>query len=132
MKITSSHRQLSENDLRLAEQEMGVELPPDLRAFYLERNGGTPERRLFVQGEGGFLVQAFEPLVRENEPKNNNVVKSFKTWRAVGDRDVLKLFTTLLFFGSFSRTSGSNACTRNPPSPCTNKRLSGVPPFRSR
>lgn len=90
LNIVSSHRQLSESDLLQAEKEMGTDLPADLRAFYMRNNGGKPDKPLFVAGDEGFLVQCFEPLARDDEPKVNNVVKSYKTWQAVGDTDILR------------------------------------------
>lgn len=43
---------LTDADISAAEQEIGIRMPAELKQQYLRCNGGAPDRRCWVRGEG--------------------------------------------------------------------------------
>ena len=66
LKFTDTEEQLTEQDMRLIEQDLGVTIPSQLRAHYLGLNGGTPEKTVFCDKSGsydGVEIRDFIPML---------------------------------------------------------------------
>lgn len=112
---------LTEDDLSRAEAEMGVNLPDDLRAFYLQANGGRPEKRLFRRGDEGFLVHYFLPLLENENGPPGSVASSFKLWQTIGALETLPMSIpiaydeggNMLLYSLDRKSRGAIFCTRS-------------------
>jgi len=65
-----SGRQLSDMDFTWLEAQIGLALPPDVRAHYSTFNGGEPENYLYVTGKDRYVVQEFFSI-RYGKPGHN-------------------------------------------------------------
>ncbi|MDR2492647.1 MAG: SMI1/KNR4 family protein [Coriobacteriales bacterium] len=96
MNITDSGEKLSEKDIAEFEEQFGIKLPSDYKAFMLENNGGTPE------GEWAF---DFFEAVREEE--SDSVIRGFDILyinETMEDDDLKVGYTALLESGQIPDT----------------------------
>jgi len=54
LKLTDCQKRLTLADLALVEQDLRIKLPEAFRSFYLQHNGGTPDRTTWVDPAGKF------------------------------------------------------------------------------
>ncbi|MDB5469300.1 MAG: hypothetical protein JWR84_860 [Caulobacter sp.] len=71
--------------------------------------------RLFVQGDEGFVVHYFEPLVEDRLGPPRSVVSSYKIWKAVGELEALPIAYdeggNLLLYSLDPNSRGAIFCT---------------------
>jgi len=123
--MIDSNSPLTEDDVSRAEIELGLQLPGDLRSFYLKHNGGRPERRLFLRGDEGFLVEYFLPLVTESHKPGGSVISNFEIWQSVGASETLPQAIPIAFdsvggnllYSLDSKSRGAIFCTRSDSAP---------------
>ena len=59
---------VDELDLAEIEHTFEFRFPEDIRVFYLEHNGGKPEKNRFVEGKETYLVHGFLPIKHAARP----------------------------------------------------------------
>ena len=62
-KINSSYPKIRNEDIQRAEKILGVALPESIRKFYLEYNGGEPEREIYISDGYEYMLNYFMPLI---------------------------------------------------------------------
>jgi hypothetical protein len=113
--MIGGHHNLDAQHFAAAEKELGFSLPSDLREFYGRCNGGQPVNRLFVQGDEGFVVHYFKPLVEDSAGPPGSVVSSYNIWKSVGEFDALPIAYdeggNLLLYSLDPKSRGEIFCT---------------------
>lgn len=66
----NTHPAITDADLDAVETRLGIVLPPDLRAFYLRNNGGTPEPAFFKAHDNFYNVEYFTAMNVKKTPES--------------------------------------------------------------
>ena len=67
-KIHSSYPKIRNEDVKRAEELLGFKLPENMRKFYLECNGGEPERKIYISDGYEYMLNYFIPLILPDSP----------------------------------------------------------------
>lgn len=75
-RFSGTGKNLLESELNDVQKKFAFKFPNEVKEFYLEYNGGEPERYIFVDSDGDiFTVQKFLPIKYSN--KKNNTIEGY-------------------------------------------------------
>ena len=86
MTFQDTDRKLIENDIQLAERQLGFLLPAQLREHYLKWNGGCPEPYLLSDDKVDTVVSEVLPLFSDGSGTAIDSYKTLVTERHIVDR----------------------------------------------